>query len=350
VLAQSSNIGAVEVGLKIGPQALYEGMTRFGFGQTTGVDLPGETAGQLRPLDKWSPGSMAAVPFGQEFSCDLMRILVTYAAVANGGRLVRPHVVQEVLGNSGSALIPDRNASSTRVVGETVRRQLVRILEGVVDDGTGVAIALPGYAIAGKTGTAQKFNMATGRYSQTANVSTFVGFAPAADPVFVAAVMLDEPQGMTLGGWTAGPVFRAVMSSALTAYHVPPDDKVRDEQLASAHREMSGDAKDAWTSMYRRGTKAAAVEEVEVPDLRGLNEAAARMGLAKAGLRARVLGKGRVDGQFPKAGCEVLQNSTVTLSMKPAAGKAAPARSASAKAKAAAPASTGLLARLQGAL
>jgi membrane peptidoglycan carboxypeptidase len=248
-----------------------------------------------------------------------MRVLVTYAAVANGGRLVRPHIVGDVVGNGGATAVPERNFASTRVVGETVRKQLVGILEGVVDGGTGVAIALPGYSIAGKTGTSQKFNTATGRYSQQASTSTFVGFVPAQDPVFVAAVMLDEPQGMTLGGWTAGPVFRSVMSAALTAYGVAPSDTVRDQQEASAKAGRTGDPNKDWTAMYKRGVKAEEIGEVEVPDLKGQNEAAARSLLAKAGLRARVLGKGRVSGQFPKAGAKALENSTVTVSLAPAA-------------------------------
>ncbi|HTB23228.1 MAG TPA: penicillin-binding transpeptidase domain-containing protein [bacterium] len=317
VLADSSNIGTVEVALKIGPQALYEGMTRFGFGQLSGVDLPGETIGQLQPQSKWQPSAMAAVPFGQSFSCNLLRVLVTYAAVANGGNLVRPHVVQAVVGDSGSVMAPERNFNSTRVIGETVRGQLVKILEGVVDRGTGVAIALPGYSIAGKTGTAQKFDLATGRYSKTASVSTFVGFVPAENPVFVTAVMLDEPRGLDLGGWTSGPVFRSVMSAALTDYNVPPDDKISAEQDASGRAaEHKGD----WTGMYKRGVQAEAVAEVDVPDLRGLTAANARLKLARLGLRMRLLGKAqakaRISGQFPKEGSSVLQNSTVTLALQ----------------------------------
>ena len=341
VLAQSSNIGTVEVALKLGPQVLYEGMTRFGFGQPTGVDLPGETTGSLRPLDKWTPGSMAAIPFGQEFSCGLMRVLVTYAAVANGGVLVRPHVVQQVTGSGGSSASPEGGFRSTRVLNESVRGQLVKILEGVVDGGTGVAIALPGYSIAGKTGTSQKFDAATGHYSMQASTSTFVGFVPAEKPVFVAAVMLDEPQGMTLGGWTAGPVFRSVLSAALTAYGVAPDDKVRDAQEASAKAGSHGaDKSQGWTAMYKRGTKAAAVDEVEVPELTGLGEAAARASLAGAGLRPRVLGKGRVSGQFPRAGAKVLENSTVTLSLQPAPA-AGNSRDAKGKSKSKAQAKSG---------
>jgi cell division protein FtsI (penicillin-binding protein 3) len=337
VLAQSSNCGTVEVAQKLGPQALYEGMTRFGYGQLTGVDLPGETVGMLRPLDKWTPGSMAAIPFGQEFSCNLMRVAVTYAAVANGGHLVRPHLVQGLVSSSGGSLEPERNGSTRQVLAERVRLQLVGILKGVVEGGTGVAIALPGYTIAGKTGTAQKFNTATGRYSMQASVSTFVGFAPAEAPAFVAAVMLDEPQGMSLGGWTAGPVFRTVMSSALTAYDVAPDEAVRAAQEASAALQSKHGGKDAWTAMYRRGAKAATVRQVKVPDLVGLTEGAARQALVAAGLRSRVMGGGRVAAQFPGPKVSVLENSTVTLSLEPPAAKA-PAGAGS----------PGLLARLFG--
>lgn len=320
VLAESSNVGTVEVALKLGPTALYEGMRRFGFGEPTGIDLPGEAVGILRDLKDWSPGSMAAVPFGQEFSCNLLRMLVTYAALANGGTLVRPHVVKEMVAASGAALGGVAAGARGKVVSEGVLDKLVPILEDVVDEGTGVAIALPGYAIAGKTGTAQKYDLARGRYSQTDNTATFVGFVPARKPVFVAAVMIDEPRGITLGGWTAGPVFRAVVSAALTAYGVAPSESLRAQQAASAERALRApDAATRWSAVYRRGAKAAELESVDVPNVLHMTRAAAQAALAKAGLRARVLGEGRVVAQFPEAGAEVLRHSTVTLSLEPEA-------------------------------
>jgi cell division protein FtsI (penicillin-binding protein 3) len=315
VLAQSSNVGTVEVALKLGPKLLYDGMTRFGFGQSTQVDLPGEAVGMLRPLDKWSPGSMAAIPFGQELSCNLLRVAVTYAALANGGNLISPHVVKAVIAPSGSSRAPEAQGASRHILGERVRVQLVKILKSVVEEGTGVAIALPGYPIAGKTGTAQKFDVKTGRYSQHQNVSTFVGFVPADEPAFVAAVMLDEPQGVTLGGWNAGPVFRAVVSSALTAYGIAPSEKVRLAQEVQANL-PGGDKAHAWVNMYKRGAKAAEVKEVAVPKLLKMTEPAARIALNKAGLKARVMGQGRVAAQFPHAGEDVLQGSTVSLTLE----------------------------------
>ena len=327
VLAQSSNCGTVQVAMKFGPKAMYEGMTRFGFGQSTQVDLPGEQTGMLRPLDKWTPGSMAAIPFGQEHSCNLLRVAVTYAALANGGNLVTPHVVKEVVSPSGSSREPERLGSTHKILTEGVRKQVVDILKGVVEEGTGVSIALPGYHIAGKTGTAQKFNVATGRYSQTQNVSTFVGFVPADKPAFVAAVMLDEPEGMTLGGWTAGPVFRAVVSSALSAYNIAPDEKIQADQEMQANR-PGQDATKSWVNMYKRGAKAAEVKQVAVPKLLAMNEGPARQALGQAGLKARVMGQGKVTAQFPGAGKNVLQGSTVSLTLEK---DAAPAKAAPGK-------------------
>lgn len=326
VLAQSSNVGTVQVAMKFGPKAMYDGMTRFGYGQSTQVDLPGEQVGMLRPFDKWTPGSMAAIPFGQEHSCNLLRVAVTYAALANGGNLVTPHVVKAVISPSGSSREPERLASTRKVLTEGVRKQLVDILKGVVDEGTGVSIALPGYQIAGKTGTAQKFDVKTGRYSQHQNVSTFVGFVPADQPAFVAAVMLDEPQGMTLGGWTAGPVFRAVVSSALSAYGIAPDEKVQAAQEVQANR-PGQDATKSWVNMYKRGAKAAEVKQVSVPKLLAMNETTARLTLGKAGLKARVMGQGKVTAQFPSAGSDVLQGSTVSLTLEREAAPAKPAKS-----------------------
>ena len=327
VLAQSSNCGTVQVALKFGAQAMYDGMTRFGYGQSTQVDLPGEQVGMLRPFDKWTPGSMAAIPFGQEHSCNLLRVAVTYAALANGGNLVTPHVVKEVVSSSGSARAPERLGKARKILSEGVRKELVDILKSVVDEGTGVAIALPGYHIAGKTGTAQKFNVATGRYSQTQNVSTFVGFVPADKPAFVAAVMLDEPAGMTLGGWTAGPVFRAVVSSALSAYNIAPDEKIQADQEMQANR-PGQDATKSWVNMYKRGAKAAEVKQVSVPKLLAMNEGSARQALGNAGLKARVMGQGKVTAQFPGAGKSVLQGSTVSLTLEKGAEAAKPAKTA----------------------
>jgi membrane peptidoglycan carboxypeptidase len=242
-------------------------------------------------------------------------VAVTYAALANGGNLITPHVVKAVIAPSGSSRAPEGQGASRHILGERVRLQLVKILKSVVDEGTGVAIALPGYPIAGKTGTAQKFDVKTGRYSQHQNVSTFVGFVPADEPAFVAAVMLDEPQGVTLGGWNAGPVFRAVVSSALTAYGIAPSEKVRLAQEAQANQ-GGGDKAHAWVNMYKRGAKAAEVKEVAVPKLLTMTEPAARIALTKAGLKARVMGQGRVAAQFPRAGEDVLQGSTVTLTLE----------------------------------
>ncbi len=325
VLAQSSNVGTIEVAMRLGAEKLHRGMTRFGFGRLTGVDLPGEVVGTFRSLDKWTPSSMASVPYGQEISCTLMRMATVYASIANGGKSVTPHVVKEMKGSSFGGSRPDLPEPGGRVMSSSVRDTLTGMLENVVDEGTGAAIALPGYRIAGKTGTAQKFDMASHRYSMQRSVSSFVGFAPAEHPDLVAAVMLDEPQGMTLGGWTAGPVFRASLSAMLPAHGVLPQESVRSAQQAEAQTAVKG--ADNWTMMYRRGDGAAKIDWVYTPDLRGLAEGAARKRLQILGLKSRVLGAGGiVSSQFPEKGVNSRQGSTVTLVLSPAPKKIAVAK------------------------
>ncbi len=311
VFAQSSNVGTVEVALKLGSRKLYEGARRLGFGVVTGVDLPGEAAGLLRPLDRWTPSSMAAIPFGQELSCNLLHIARLYAAVANGGTLVTPHVTLKISTPSGGDFAPDLAPSGQRVLNESVRRDLVDMLKDVVTRGTATTTALPGFEVAGKTGTAQKYNVALKRYTMHDNVASFVGFAPADKPEYLCVVMLDEPKGVTLGGWTAGPVFRSVMSAALEAGGVNPDQRVME---AAEKRPVNANNK--WTYGLARGERAKLVQRVEVPDLIGLKAQDALKRLAKAGLKARVVGQGQVvESQFPEDGEDVLPFTVVKVLM-----------------------------------
>ncbi len=299
VMAQSSNVGTVEVALKLGPQKLHDGVRRFGFGALTGVDLPGETPGYFRRLPDWTKGSMAAIPFGQELSCNLLHIARVYAAVANGGRLVTPHVARQA----------DLKSSGESILGGRVRDKLGRMLEEVVEDGTGSPTALPGFRVAGKTGTAQKYNTRIKAYTLHDNVSSFAGYVPAEDPQFLCVVALDEPRGLTLGGWVAGPVFRASMSAMLAARGMSPDEGL----LARADKKPVTKST-RWTAGLKKGPSAAEVRSVKVPDLRGKTAAQARILLAKANLRAKLVGSGpRVKDQYPDDGEKVKEFTTVKL-------------------------------------
>ena len=220
VLAKSSNVGTIKLSLLLGNQRLYEALRAFGFGERTGVDLPGESPGIVRPLDSWSALSKAYVSFGQEVSVTPLQLARAMAAVANGGRLRRPHVVARVAG-AGVEEEVGGSFDQGQALPPGVAGQLADLLAGVVAEGTGRQAGVPGYAVAGKTGTAQK--VIGGRYSHRHFVASFVGFAPVHDPRLVGLVALDEPWPLYHGGQVAAPVFGAVARQVLLYWGVPPD-------------------------------------------------------------------------------------------------------------------------------
>ena len=221
VVAFSSNVGAVKVGMKVGKDIFYSYITSFGFGLPTVVDLPGEDPGLIRQPRQWSGVSIGAVSIGYEISATPIQLVTAVAAVANGGYLMRPHVVKAVRGPDGGMKeihpIPVR-----RVLSPETARTLASMLTEVVERGTGQAAAIPGTTVAGKTGTAQKIDHSTGRYSRTQVVASFVGYVPAEDPRLAILVLIDEPQRFTWGGSVAAPAFREIAREALSYFEIPP--------------------------------------------------------------------------------------------------------------------------------
>ncbi len=217
ILAQSSNVGAVTIGLKLGAKRFDYWVRRFGFGKPTGTDLPGEEGGIVLPLAKYSGASMGNLPIGQGLAVTPMQMAVAYSAIANGGVLRAAHIVQRV---NGRPLPPHRGR---RVIAASTAASLRQMLEGVLGPGgTATGAAIKGYQLAGKTGTAQKPDPVTGGYSATKYVGSFVGFAPARRPKLLVAVMVDEPKGEIYGGLVAGPAFKRITSFALSYLKIPP--------------------------------------------------------------------------------------------------------------------------------
>jgi cell division protein FtsI (penicillin-binding protein 3) len=218
ILAQSSNVGAIKIGELEGPDAFNGWVHRFGFGGRTGVELPGEETGVALPLSEYSGSSMGNLPIGQGELVTPMQMVSAYAAVANGGILRTPHIIADVDGRQRPTP-PGRRVVSARTAAE-VRE----MLEGVLaPGGTASEVSVPGYQLAGKTGTASKIDPATGEYSQSAYVASFVGFAPATNPKLLCAVVVDEPQaGSIYGGTVAAPAFGQIMSFALPYLRIPP--------------------------------------------------------------------------------------------------------------------------------
>jgi len=190
-LSYSSNIGAVKIGEILGKKAFYEYIKRFGFGQKTGIDLGGESKGLLRPVRTWKRVDAATICFGQGISVTALQLATAYAAIANGGKLIRPFVVKRIVDNKGKIVKVFKPKIRNRVISERTAKRLREILREVVLEGTGKMAEIDGYEIAGKTGTAQKPK--NGYYQRNKAIASFVGFFPASDPKVVIAIIIDEP-------------------------------------------------------------------------------------------------------------------------------------------------------------
>jgi cell division protein FtsI (penicillin-binding protein 3) len=216
ILSQSSTVGSVMIGQRLGAERFDAWIRRFGFGSPTGIDLPGEERGILLDLDKYSGSSMGNLPIGQGLAVTPMQMAVGYAAIANGGILRPPHIVERV--GAREAVKPKGH----RIISEATAASVRRMLEGVLGPGgTASGAAIQGYVLGGKTGTAEKPDE-YGGYSKTKFVSSFVGFAPAKRPKLLVAVMVDEPQGDIYGGTVAAPAFQRITSFALNYLRIAP--------------------------------------------------------------------------------------------------------------------------------
>jgi len=216
ILSQSSNVGVITLAIQLQRQRLSEWIARFGFGRKTGVDYPGETRGIVLDPDEWSGSTIGNVPIGQGIAVTPLQMAAAYGAIANGGVWLEPHLVDRVEG--GDAPEPKRR----RIVSRRTAQQLTQMLRGVVEEGSGTPAKVPGYRVAGKTGTAAKPEP-TGGYSTSRYVASFVGFVPASRPRLVVLVTVDEPKGAIWGGTVAAPVFSEIAQFALQYLEVPPD-------------------------------------------------------------------------------------------------------------------------------
>jgi len=222
VISHSSNIGTIQVSQRLGSNQLYHYIKKFGFGAKTGIELPGESPGIFRPLRNWSKTSLPAITIGQEIGVTPIQLLRAYAVIANGGYVVPPKVVRAII-EPGQAKNTLSSSKPHNILSPATCEKVTSILIQAVEEGTGKEASLPNYTVAGKTGTAQKFDPATKSYSNTQSIASFVGFVPARQASMVILVMLDEPQEKSLGGIAAAPVFRKIARQVLRYLRVPPD-------------------------------------------------------------------------------------------------------------------------------
>ena len=216
IVEYSSNIGTITIAQRLGEGRLASWIDRFGFGKSTGIDFPGESSGFALPLDQWSGSTIGTVPIGHGIAVTPVQMARAYSAIANGGRLVRPHLIDRIDGDDVAT------KGGRRVVSRPVAEQMLSMLRGVVVEGTGTQAAIPGYTVAGKTGTAAKIDP-NGRYSTSRYVASFVGLVPASKPELVIMVMVDEPRGGIYGGDIAAPAFREIARFNLQHLEIPQD-------------------------------------------------------------------------------------------------------------------------------
>jgi cell division protein FtsI (penicillin-binding protein 3) len=221
IIAKSSNIGAIKIAQKLGEKRFFDYMHKFGFGDKMGIDLPGEASGSLQDLSQWSGLSLASMSFGHEVSVTPIQMVSAISAIANGGTLIRPRMTEAILKNGTLEKTFEPEHIHT-VLSEETSRQMINILKSVVKPGgTGANAAIPGFEVAGKTGTAQKIDPKTQSYSKTQFLASFIGFVPADAPRLVILVMIDEPQKSYWGGEVAAPVFQKIARKTLRYLHIP---------------------------------------------------------------------------------------------------------------------------------
>lgn len=226
ILKVSSNIGAAKIGEKLGKVQLYRYLKAYGFGEKTGIDLPGEAAGVLRPYNKWSKVTLETVSFGQGVSATPIQLMSAVSAVANGGFLMKPYIVRAVMDHDNRIVKEFNPVIKRRVISEATAKKMTEMLIGVTrPGGTGVKAAIDGFDVAGKTGTAQKADLKAGGYQRGAFTSSFMGFVPARNPRLAIIVMIDEPKKSYHGGEAAAPVFKEIAQKSLSYMEVFPEGR-----------------------------------------------------------------------------------------------------------------------------
>jgi membrane peptidoglycan carboxypeptidase len=332
-LAKSSNIAAIKLGMRLGNEKLGSYIERFGFGRRTGIELPGESRGLLQPSTEWGPTTIGSIPMGQEIGVTAVQTVAAYACIANGGEWVRPHLVDRVTSPTGE-LLEEHSAEKRQVVSEATAATLKEMLEGVVLQGTGKSARMGGYRAAGKTGTAQKIDETTGRYSQTRYVASFAGFAPVDNPEIACVVSLDEPVGAHLGGAVSAPVFARVVADALRILGVPTENDPQSllagdlqvyntAEFAAETQAGTGEVSDDTRPALHISSEAANEDfasnrdgnTVVMPDLIGKGIREALTLCAAQGLRLKAAGDGVVSLQNPSPGALVSQQTTCRVKL-----------------------------------
>lgn len=278
ILEKSSNICASKIGETLGREKLYDRLSSFGFGRQTGIDLSGESSGMMTKSNRWGPVELATISFGQGIAVTSIQIAAALSAIANGGYLVKPYIVEQLISPGGKVVTKNKPEVLGKVISYDTAENITQMMEKVVESGTGKNAAISGYKVAGKTGTAQVPNPKTGGYYGNRFMSSFIGFGPTDDPKVTLVVIVENPKNGSYGGTVAAPIFKGIVEKVLFYLGVPP----RTEFV---------------------GTKV-------MPDLQGKSLREILIWSENEGVEVRIKGTGYVTSQEPKAG-EAIKEGTV---------------------------------------
>jgi cell division protein FtsI (penicillin-binding protein 3) len=322
ILKYSSNIGAAKIGFKLGDERLFHYLKNFGFGERTGIDLPGESPGNLRDKRRCYGVDLANISFGQGVSTSAIQLASAVSAVANGGNLMKPYIVERILDDSGQEIQKFEPQTLHRVISQDTAQQVTRMMESVTSGGgTGTNAAVEGFRVAGKTGTAQKADPVTHTYGAKRTAS-FVGFIPADKPKLTILVVVDEPKTSQYGGVVAAPAFRAIAQNSLAYMKVASSAaSSKQPKLADAKAGQPIDSQKPQQDSMSEGDplEVPTAGAVVMPDFRGMSIRRVLQVMEKRNINIRLLGSGRAAEQMPPPGHPIRAVDEVWIKFAPSA-------------------------------
>ncbi len=318
VLKYSSNIGAAKIGAKLGPQRLFSYLKGFGFGDRTEIDLPGEVTGYLRDNSQWYGIDLATISFGQGISLSAIQLATAVSAVANGGNLMKPYIVDRVSDNNGTILQQSYPQIRRRVISQKTASTIAKMMEGVTDEGgTGTKASVDGFTVAGKTGTAQKVDPLTRRYSASKRTASFVGFVPVEQPRLTILVVIDEPKTSSYGGVVAAPAFSEIAMQSLCYLKAPPGKPLKAKAQPPGSPLPPPKVQPALQA--EEGTFELGDEGYAMPDFRGKSMRQVLRVMGKRDLNVKLIGSGRAVEQNPQPGQKIKVSDQVWVRFVPSA-------------------------------
>lgn len=319
ILKFSSNIGAAKIGSRLGPQRVYDGLRKFGFGERTGIDLPGEVVGFMRARSSWGSLDLATISFGQGISVSSLQLVAAVSAIANGGLLMKPYLVEKITDDSGTVIRHSSPQIRRRVLSSATSKAVAKMMVGVTTDGgTGLNAVVDGYQVAGKTGTAQKVDSLTKCYSATKRTASFIGFVPAEHPRLAILVVVDEPRTNVYGGVVAAPVFREIALQSLCYLKVTPTEpmkaKVDEPKTRKATEPLVVETAQVAEGSIDEGTSGAVM-----PNFQGMSIRQVLRYMEKNSLNVKIVGSGRAVEQNPLPGHRIGSGDPVWVKFVPSA-------------------------------